>query len=78
MRILKHQVKIMLSAAPIRGDGTYYQQLAQTEYYTKGGEPPGHWVGSGAEQLGLIGQAITPRVSRICLVASHRMAKRNW
>ena len=49
----------MLSAAPIRGDGTYYQQLAQTEYYTKGGEPPGHWVGSGAEQLGLIGQAIT-------------------
>ena len=22
-------------------------------------EPPGHWVGSGAEQLGLIGQAIT-------------------
>ena len=49
----------MLSAAPIRGDGTYYQQLAQTEYYTKGGEPPGHWVGSGAEQLGLIDQAIT-------------------
>ena len=49
----------MLSAAPIRGDGTYYQQLAQTEYYTKGGEPPGQWVGTGAQRLGLVGQAIT-------------------
>ena len=49
----------MLSAAPIRGDGTYYQQLAQTDYYTKGGEPPGRWVGTGAERMGLIGKPIT-------------------
>ena len=49
----------MLSAAPIRGDGTYYQQLAQTDYYTQGGEPPGQWVGTGAARMGLVGQPIT-------------------
>ncbi|MEM7312993.1 MAG: MobF family relaxase [Planctomycetota bacterium] len=31
----------------------YYTQLAQEDYYTKGGEPPGQWLGKGAARLGL-------------------------
>lgn len=31
----------------------YYTQLAQDDYYTHGGEPPGRWLGSGATTLSL-------------------------
>ena len=34
------------------GQGKYYTELAREDYYLKGGEPPGFWLGSGAEKLG--------------------------
>ncbi len=34
----------------------YYLELAQEDYYQKGGEPPGRWEGQGASHLGLVGQ----------------------
>ena len=33
----------------------YYVNLQREDYYLKGGEPPGHWTGRGAERLGLRG-----------------------
>lgn len=33
----------------------YYTELAREDYYTKGQEPPGVWLGAGAERLGLTG-----------------------
>jgi len=41
------------------GQGDYYLELAREDYYTKGGEPPGHWHGKGAKALGQKGQ-VTP------------------
>lgn len=38
------------------GQGSYYVGLAAEDYYIAGGEPPGRWVGEGAELLGLSGQ----------------------
>lgn len=49
----------MLSISkPIKaGHGEYYLSLAATDdYYTSGTEPPGYWLGRGAELLGLHGQ----------------------
>lgn len=47
----------MLSIAAVAGGrGNYYLSLARDDYYTKGGEPPGRWLGLGAEALGLSGQ----------------------
>ena len=49
----------MLSISPPMkgaGQGDYYLELAQEDYYTKGGEPPGEWYGEGAEALGVGGQ----------------------
>lgn len=37
------------------GQGKYYAELAREDYYLEGGEPPGFWLGSGAEKLGLKG-----------------------
>lgn len=37
------------------GQGNYYLDLAQEDYYLKGGEPTGWWWGEGAESLGLRG-----------------------
>lgn len=46
----------MLSiAAMAKGQGRYYLDLAREDYYLQGGEPPGRWMGSGAELLGLSG-----------------------
>lgn len=33
----------------------YYLNLQREDYYTRGGEPPGFWLGAGAERLGLAG-----------------------
>ena len=33
----------------------YYAALARDDYYTRGGEPPGDWLGRGAASLGLSG-----------------------
>jgi conjugative relaxase-like TrwC/TraI family protein len=38
------------------GQGSYYASLAREDYYLNGGEPPGEWLGSGAEKLGLKGK----------------------
>lgn len=38
------------------GQGEYYIGLGQEDYYTKGGEPPGKWIGRGAAAVGLVGQ----------------------
>lgn len=47
----------MLSIAGVAGGrGNYYLSLARDDYYTKGGEPPGRWLGQGATALGLSGQ----------------------
>lgn len=38
------------------GSVNYYTKIAAEDYYTKGQEPPGFWLGSGAEKLGLSGE----------------------
>ena len=54
----------MLSVKSINAGGggksaaDYYENLAKDDYYTNGGEPPGHWVGKHAEKLGLEGQQV--------------------
>lgn len=48
----------MLSMAAARAEG-YYTALAREDYYLEGGEPPGKWLGRGAEQLGLAGPVET-------------------
>ena len=47
----------MLSIAQMSGagQGEYYLNLAQEDYYTKGVEPPGKWYGTGADGWGLKG-----------------------
>lgn len=37
------------------GSEGYYLNLASEDYYLKGGEPPGRWIGGGCETLGLQG-----------------------
>ena len=47
----------MLSIGAMSGGaGGYYIGLSHGDYYTEGGEPPGRWIGNGAESLGLRGQ----------------------
>ncbi len=51
----------MLSIAKMSSDGdagsydagSYWLNLAREDYYLAGGEPPGRWIGQGAEALGL-------------------------
>ena len=38
------------------GHATYYTNLAREDYYLKGGEPPGEWMGTGAGQLNVTGE----------------------
>jgi conjugative relaxase-like TrwC/TraI family protein len=46
----------MLSISALSGDqGDYYLKLARDDYYLKGGEPRGLYLGQGAEALGLSG-----------------------
>lgn len=46
----------MLSIGAMKsGQESYYQNLAQEDYYLQGGEPPGCWHGQGAGALGLSG-----------------------
>jgi conjugative relaxase-like TrwC/TraI family protein len=37
------------------GSSAYYTGLSKEDYYTKGQEPPGAWLGTGAEKIGLSG-----------------------
>ena len=46
----------MLSISAMKADQIwYYINLAKEDYYTKGNEAPGFWLGGGAEKLGLHG-----------------------
>lgn len=47
----------MLSISALSGGkANYYLALARDDYYLKGGEPPGYWLGDGARLLGLAGR----------------------
>lgn len=46
----------MLSIGSMGGQSlSYYTELAREDYYLRGGEPPGTWLGKGARALGLSG-----------------------
>jgi conjugative relaxase-like TrwC/TraI family protein len=56
----------MLSVAALSGgQGNYYLALARDDYYLKGGEPPGRWLGEGAERLGLTAQVDGPALKHL-------------
>lgn len=56
----------MLSIAALSGgQGNYYLALARDDYYLKGGEPPGQWLGKGAERLGLTAQVGGPELKQL-------------
>lgn len=44
-----------IRAADAAGAAKYYEGLGREDYYENGGEPPGEWLGGGAEKLGLSG-----------------------
>lgn len=49
----------MLSIAPVTpGHASYYIEIASADYYVRGGEPEGIWIGGGSAALG-----VGPRVS---------------
>lgn len=51
----------MLSSKSLKagsGAASYYEGLAKEDYYTAGGEPPGRWIGEGAERLELAGTQV--------------------
>lgn len=45
----------MMSVYPIQ-NLAYYDELAEDDYYTEGGEPPGVWAGKAALLLRLRGE----------------------
>lgn len=49
------------------GRGFYYTDLAQEQYYHRGGEPPGRWHGDGAETLGLRGEVTKEDLHQVLL-----------
>ena len=54
----------MLSiACQINAD--YYESQAREDYFERGGEPPGHWHGEGARELGLEGRIKAQEFSTI-------------
>ncbi len=58
----------MLSISSMRsGQESYYSDLAQEDYYLKGGEPEGRWHGSGASELGLQGNVEASHLRNLML-----------
>ena len=57
----------MLSVAQMSGagQGDYYLNLAQEDYYTKGGEPPGKWYGEGPLAQGLRGEVAAEELKNL-------------
>jgi conjugative relaxase-like TrwC/TraI family protein len=53
------------TAAKGRSAGRYYLSLAREDYYLKGGEPPGEWLGSAARLLGLEGEVRPEDMTRL-------------
>lgn len=58
--MLQQRFWVMLSIAPLRGNGNYYTSVGRDDYYLTGGEPPGIWIGAGAAALGLVGKIDAP------------------
>ncbi len=54
----------MLSVSPINNP-SYYSDLSSDDYYEKGGEPPGVWLGSGSARLGLSGKLTEGQLLRM-------------
>ena len=47
----------MFTRAKIFGGGSYLKNhLTQNDYYAEGEKVTGHWIGNGAEWLGLVGE----------------------
>lgn len=56
----------MLSIKALKpGNEYYYLALARADYYLRGGEPPGFWLGSGAAILGLTGKLAEEDFKRV-------------
>ena len=56
----------MLSIASMSpGQEKYYSELAREDYYLGGGEPPGRWLGEGAQALGLEGVVSKEAISNL-------------
>lgn len=57
----------MLSVGRLSYDHVdYYLSLASADdYYTKGGEPPGYWMGGGSEHLDLSGEVAPPHLRNL-------------
>jgi len=51
--------KHLLTIETIRGNGSYFTDLARANYYDQGGEPPGFWIGEGADFMGLNGKSVS-------------------
>lgn len=57
---------MVASIAPMsKGIETYYTELAREDYYLEGGEPPGRWLGTAAEKLGLAGEVQKEDLSKL-------------
>ena len=57
---------MVASIAPMsKGIETYYTELAREDYYLEGGEPPGKWLGTAAEKLGLTGEVQKEDLSKL-------------
>jgi conjugative relaxase-like TrwC/TraI family protein len=48
------------------GDQRYYLSLANINYYTEGGEPPGFWLGQCRHEFGLSGMVEREHLERLC------------
>ena len=67
----------MLSIYPMSRDSEdYYLGLAAEDYYLQGGEPPGKWIGQGAEMLTLRG-TVSPDDFRKLFRGWHPATTRN-
>lgn len=60
----------MLSIAPI-GSASYYLNLAREDYFISGGEPPGRWLGQGAQALGLQEESIVSKEDLKAILKGH-------
>jgi len=51
-------IKSINAGADAAAAARYFEELGREDYYTEGGEPPGKWIGSYAQKLGLAGQQV--------------------
>ncbi|MFE7503881.1 MobF family relaxase [Promicromonospora sp. NPDC057488] len=58
------------------GDVPRGRGMSLTDYYMQHGNPPGHWVGSGLEQLGVSGQVLEKQMKSLFGQGRHPDAER--